>query len=734
MGRKSKPPVDILPAPESRTEVAPHDGLPPLTSYIDVTYARETSQALTRLFFMMPTHEEIDDTVALKGRIQKGLHVLCAKMPFIPSSNPVTPAIYGYCLEKGFSEDFTTVLVRLVINHLQGKHLTYDSLSTKMRAYRHLVDFLAAYTRKPCQLTLTDINKQFWLTYAEALEADSGTRKFRLFCDARLLFTTYPPTSVRGWLSSFTFGERNRNPTSEHISELADAGYSDRVMYQILALCLEGFQRRIEYLKRYEFLTEADMPTDWFYPGRDTRKPAHGAKLGRIKQGETRETEVFLLLSQWLNDEEGGYQVLIDHFILYHKAGLLRRIAGGKHWGGIATSLAGLVVSKKLLPQVRKFWETTAFRHGFSYKQGSNSFLLGYYVKKKTATESNIVIDQIAWCLANLLMMQTGVNKEVALSIPSRAENGQSILMRENSLFVSGDGSATEVELYGVKERSGVHLRKVIPIPIVKDSPLYEMLCDYESYVKVDPTGPFFEVSHQFAANWAKAGGVKDFAAVYPILDDDGKSLTSVQTPRFRKMFASGQLLDRIKGIKDANDLAEKLREDLNHGNLDMTLTHYLLKTNVGRSVIDIAIATITSEKLNEALRFKGKIALAEGTQVKKKVFLCNCEDPTNPSHDVAIAAECKHYDLCLGCERSVVTRFHLPYICLRILQYEKARRADPNIWPATFEDRWNIAHDALDQYVAKDKKNGQRLVDEAWMAAHEDRISLPPIINSNRM
>ena len=734
MGRISKPPVEIPATREGETKVAPSDGLPPIRSYIDVSFARANGQALTRVFFMIPTKEEIDDTVALKERMQKSLHVLGVRMPFIPSSTRFSPAIYAYCLEKGLSEDFTSVLVRLVINHLQGKHLIHDSLSDKMRAYRHLIDFLAAYTRKPCQLTLTDINKQFWLSYAEALEVNSSTRKYRLFCDARLLFTTYPPTSLRGWLSSFTFGERNRNPTSEHVSELADAGYSDQVMYQILALCLEGFQRRIGYLKRYEHLTEADMPSDWLYPERDTRKPAHGKKLGRINKGETRETEVFLLLSQWLNDEESGYQVLIDHFILHHKAGLLRRISGGKHWGGIATSLAGLIVSKKLLPQVRKFWETTALWHGFPYKQGSNTFLLGYYLKKKTATESNIVIDQITWCLANLLIMQTGVNKEVALSIPSKADNGQSILVRENSLFVSGDGSATEVELYGFKERSGVHRRKVIPIPIVKDSPLYKMLCDYERYVKVDPTGPFFEVSHQFSDNWHKAGGLKDFTAVYPILDDEGKSLTSVQTPRFRKMFASGQLLDRIKGIKDANDLAEKLREDLNHGNLDMTLTHYLLKSNVGRSVIDIAIATITSEKLDEALRFKGKIALAEGTPVRKKVFLCDCEDPTKPSHDVTIAAECKHYDLCLGCERSIVTRFHLPFICLRILQYENARRADPYIWSATFEDRWNIAHDALDQYVAKDKENGQRLVNEAWMAANEGRISLPPIINSNRM
>lgn len=735
MGRKSKPPVEIVLLLDGRTEVAHQDGLPPFKSYIDVPFARSSGQTLTRLFFVMPTQEEIDDTVVLKKRMQQDLSVLCARMPFMPSGFSVSPALYGYCSEKGFAEDLTKSLVRLVINYLQGKHLSSDSLSGKVRAYRYFVDFLAGQTRNPSQLTLPDIDKQFWLAYADALEGESAKGKYRWFCDARLLFSTYSPTSLRGWLSSITFGERNRRPSPEHISELVDAGYSDRVMYQILALCLEGFQRRIGYLKRYESLTAKDMPPDWLHPGRDTRKLAHGASYGKIRKGETRETEVSLLLSKWLNDEDDGYQILIDHFIMHHKAGLIKKHENGKYWiGGIATNLAGFLASKKMVPQVKKFFETTAFWHGFTYRRGSNCSLLSFYLKKESAAESNTVQNQIAWCLANLFMMQTGVNKEVALSIPSKTDTGVSILMRANSLFVAVDGHAAEVELYGFKERSGNHTRKVVPIPIVKDAPLYKMLCDYERYVKVDPTGPFFEVSKHFLDNWGKAGGLKEFTTVYPISGDDGELLSSVNTPRFRKVFATGQLLDRIKGVKDANDLAEKLREDLNHGNLDVTLNHYLLKTNIGRSVIDIAIATITSEKLGEALRFKGNIIVAQGILGKKKLFLCDCEDPSNPSHDVAIASECKHYDLCLGCERSIVTRVHLPYICLRILQYEKARQADPHIWPAIFEDRWNIAHDALEQYVVKDKKNGRRLVDEAWVLAHEGCVSLPPIINSNRV
>lgn len=393
----------------------------------------------------------------------------------------------------------------------------------------------------------------------------------------------------------------------------------------------------------------------------------------------------------------------------------------------------GLSNRKVLLPELQKFYCTTASWHGFEYPSAGRT-IWGFYVKKKKANEVNLVQNQITWCLANLLMMQTGVNKEVALSIPSLGEDGKSILLRSDTLFTNEDGISDEIELYGFKEKVGSSRKKTVTFSIVKDSPLYEMLVDYERYFKLDSNGPFFEFNKHFGQAWSKAGGMVDFLSVYPIFDENGEQVTSVITKKFRKVFASGQLLDRIKNIKNANDLAEKIREDLNHGSLDTTLTHYLLKTNIGLGVIDTAIATITSDRLAEAIKFKGQIPLTENVKVKKTVYMCDCEDPTNPSHDVSIAAECKHYDLCLGCERSVVTKDHLPYICTRILQYEKERLIDPNIWPATFENLWCIALDTLDQYVAKDKLNGQRYVDEAWELARTGQISLPPIINSNKL
>lgn len=330
--------------------------------------------------------------------------------------------------------------------------------------------------------------------------------------------------------------------------------------------------------------------------------------------------------------------------------------------------------------------------------------------------------------------MQTGVNKEVVLTIPSKAEDGNSILTRGDTVFVKKEGAETEIHLYGIKAKVGNAPKKIIPVIIVKHSPLYEMLVDYERYVKVG-NGPFFEFNNSFISSWAIAGGVNDLSKNYPVTDENGNQLSSIQTTRFRRVFASGQLLDRMKNIREMNELAEMLRNDLNHGNLDTTLTHYLMKSTVGRSVIDIAIATITGDKLND-LKCKSQIEGDDrkSIQFKKKVFLCHCIDPLNPSHDVAIADECRHYDLCLGCEQSIITKEHLPYICLRIMQYEEEREKAPHIWPALYEDKWCIAHNALSRYIESDKKNGRFLVDEACIAARNGRVTLPPIIAPNRI
>jgi hypothetical protein len=716
MGTKSKPPVEIELSNRCNTEVFPPSGLPPFRTHIDVHSSKRGQKALTRLFLAEPTNEDLADTVQLK-QLRPELIVIGACMPYM--AGPKTDStLFNKCKALGLRDDFAKELIRLVISHLQGKQLGHSSLNSLSRALRLLVEFLAGCSPKP--VSLTDLHKDIWLAFLKKMEASEFKSAKLVFTSARIPFTGYEPTSHHGWLANIPFRDNRRTKIlPEHTSELAlTSDYSDVVMYQLLALFVYQFELRIEYLRRYERISEANMPKEWLYPG---RKPV------RVNGNCFDTTQ---LVRQWLRDGDVAHELIIDHFLLHHKTGMIRKNSRGALQGGIAKIMQRLRYESSDAPLAYKFNLEMGRRHGYVPGVASIS-LLNFYVKKKSPAEPNSVINQIGWCLANLVMMQTGVNKEVILTIPSKAEDGSSILTRGDTVFVKQDGSETEINMYGIKSKTGNSPMKVIPVIVVKNSPLYEMLVEYEKHVKVG-NGPFFEFDKHFINDWNTAAqSTGNLSKIYPVIDEGGQQLSSINTQKFRKVFVSGQLLDRMKNIKDMNELAEKLRDDMSHNRLDITLSNYLLKSTVGRSVIDIAIATILGGKLND-LKCKSHIEGNKTIPFKKKVFLCHCVDPQYPSHDVAIADECKHYDLCLGCDQSIITKVHLPYICLRILQYEAARENNPHFWPALFEDKWCIAHDALSRYSEKNKKNGRSLVEEAWNTARQGRVTLPPIITPN--
>ena len=703
----------------------PADGLPPFRRFLDIDGKQRGKKLLTRLFFVNPTDQEVISAEQdRKSKIDEQMYVIAAWMPWMPKSTRVSTPLFEHCKSLGFSEDFATDIVRLVINYLQGKHLGRNSLYQTESAMKEFVSFLSTHSNRP--QCITDIDREAWIDYLNIRAKDKRKKSDFEFNYARRIFSAYSETALGGWIDGLKFKSKRRNLAQEHTSELADntRDYSDVVMYQLLSLFIFTFEQRIGYLKRYEQLTEADMPQDWIYPGRKREK--NFFKAGEV-DAQT------LLLEKWLSDDGEGYETIIDHIIFYHKAGLGKRYKSQAYSSSFQSKLSAYGQRHDSNGLYEKFCRAMESRHGYS-TDDRNRFLLSYYVKKKTPSECSIVMNQIGWCLANLVMMQSGVNREVVLTIPSLGEDGASILNRGDTVFIKdGQSCETEINLYGFKAKSGQAPERVIPIILPKDGPLYQMLLDYERYAKVGTDGPFFEFNKGFVGCWSTAGGVANLSKDFPVINEYGDQLKTIEVSRFRKVFASGALLERMKNVNDMNELAELLRQDLNHGNFDTTFSHYLLKSSVARSVMDIAITTVISEKLDD-LKCKSRIEVDKLVQYKKKVFLCHCADPNNPSHDVAIADECRHYDLCLGCEQSVITKEHLPYICLRILQYEAERNKDPLIWAATFEDRWCIAHDALACYIAKDKRNGRLLVDEAWRSAREGYVSLPSIIAPTRM
>ncbi|NWF36665.1 hypothetical protein [Mariprofundus sp. KV] len=716
MGRRSKPPVEIK--AELNTEVTPtSEGLPVFQHFFDVLHTDARKQCiLTRVFFMSPTPSEVEDTCKLKDSFDGEFHCVGGVLPGMCSALVSTP-LCKYIVELGFSESFAKDVARLCMFSMIGKEWGRNRVANLISSLKEFMSCLASLIAIPTDCTLSSITYNHWSDFRELTGSDSRISAKNTFNTARYIFMSYPPTSLNDHLKTIRFKKTKQvnNPNYEHTSELfADNAYSDAEMYQLLAVFISGFQRRIGYLKHMHEIAEKDMPDNWIHPD---RKHVFIKWAGRKRPKFY--TDITELIAKWLGNEK-FYDLIVGHYLLWHK------IAGKD----FVLAIRGVSSrNEDIRVNLVKFRQAMGERYGFCPE--SSLTLMDFHIKKRGRTDKKGVMHQLSYCLANLLMMQCGVNKEVALSIPSRDENGKSILKRLESLFV-GKNDNPEVELFGFKNKTGKARAKKIPIPIPITSPLYSMLIDYEKYYKTDFDGPFFEVAPSFGRGWSVGGSAEGFLKNYPVMIESGEMLKSLDTTKFRKVFAAGKLYEHMENIQDANQLASQLREDLNHGNLSTSLNNYILKTSGGRGIIDVAIATITSEKLKEGIEFKGRIITEDKMpKTKKTVYLCECEDPEYPSHGESISNECTHYDLCLGCERSVICKEHLPYICARIIQYEENRNIDPVIWPALWEDRWMIAHDALDNYAKKNRKNGSRLVEEAWASAKSGKVTLPPIIMS---
>jgi hypothetical protein len=324
MGRKSKPPVEID-SSSSGTDVLPMDGLPPFKRFIDIDGMQHSQKILTRLFFVTPSNEEVTDTVQKHQSNEVRICVIGGWMPYMPNGR-ISPPLFEHSRALGFTEAFSTDVVRLAISHLQGKHLGRNSVSNAETALRKLVCFLAASSERP--QAVTDISRAIWTDYVAFCAADGCQSSEILFNTARLIFHNYAPTSLSGRLDGLKFkAGKRRKPSKEHTSPLAETrDYTNVVMYQLLCLFIYVFELRIGFLKHYENVRAEDMPSDWVYPGRK-------AKYG--KRGTP--TDAGQLIRNWLLDETAGYQVLIDHHIMHHKAGLIKRNRAG-HTRGAGSS------------------------------------------------------------------------------------------------------------------------------------------------------------------------------------------------------------------------------------------------------------------------------------------------------------------------------------------------------------------------------------------------------------
>lgn len=699
MGRRSKPPIQIQFAPNQGGEIVSSKFLPPYVPFIDVSNGREDARKkTTRFYFSTPSREG-----ALNARVN-GIQNVGGNSS---GSGYTGVGICDYAAAK-ISRAFGQELSRLAVRCLRGKFRATSTLRTIHSALKSFIDHLAkASENRLSNLTIYDVDFDDWLSFKTYLEGTTQSDIKALFYAASNVFASYPLTNLDGALRSISPPKRPKPApeTGDYSASfvIENEGYSDAVMYQLLAQFLYAVKRQIGYLKHYEMLSHEKLGDDWI----DPHDKSTGAGTRRLQTGLS--TEQFLA-------DEANYKKILDIKLLWFKlgfrdgAGFIPRVRSYcRHYPLLTPKLDNYIA-----------WEKST--HSLTASNGGSN-IFGLYVKRSVKDDSTGSKGQLAFSLINIVLIYTGINKEVVLSWPSK-KDGKSVLENFDTLFVKEGKEPSEVEIPGVKARTGAMAKdKIVHTPIVVGSPLYQMLREYEIYAKTDFDGPFFELRPTVVDGWGTQMGLR-----YIVYDDEGHLLKTLETKRFRKVFAATKLMTRMTSISSPQELADRLRDDLDHESLDVTLSHYLLRSNTVTSVLDIAIATITSDKIRSALEFEGQIDLDKKIPSKKSVFLCECADPSNPTHGESIAKECTHYDLCLGCKRSIVCKEHLPYICQRILQYEHQRTLMGIEWTAIYEDRWLIAMDTLQRYREADPANGDRVVEAAWLQARSGNVSLPPI------
>lgn len=670
-----------------------HDGesineLPPFARFVDVSLRDNERQESTRIYFATPTHEE------MRNLPENITHVVGAgNRPKSGQGYSGIEEVIGRLINPEFAREHCQLME---VALPQTKFSTYKGLSRLVMGQKHFAKYLASDSRTSAYKSILEITIDDWIGFRDYLIA-SKLKAISIIWDMAVMpFLLYAPTNFDDALYDLGTPKRKKI-TREHTSNFVEpsGSYSDSTMYQILMHSIFHFYRGISYLERYSALSAETMPENWIPPNCHKRKD-------RVKN--------INLLNCWLASEE-GYQIILDHKLYYHKLGL----RGHKAFNMVMHVLCR---DADLMEALKKYNE---WEQEYHYLNTGRKSHVGSLYSKNAPDDTGA--KYLEFCLANIALIYTGLNKEVLLSWPSQID-GRSILENFDTLFISYPEKSTDIIIPGYKSRVGTRAhKKLIRTVINLKSPLYTMLKLYEKHAKIDSNGPFFEMIESRRTLWTRA----DFTKKFPIYLEDKSLLKAIDTTKFRKVFATAKLLQLLEGSKTANDIAEKLKLALNHASFNTTLQYYLFKSATARGVIDIAIAALTEDKLLQSTHFQGQTSKQVNAK-HKKLYLCECKDPKNPSHDLPIAEECTYYDNCLGCKRSVISTLHLPYICYRILQYEQAREILGSTWNVVYEDKWLIAHDALKNFKQSYPELGEELISAAWAMAKSGQITLPAI------
>jgi len=326
-----------------------------------------------------------------------------------------------------------------------------------------------------------------------------------------------------------------------------------------------------------------------------------------------------------------------------------------------------------------------------------------------------------------LLLAETGRNKEVIMTIPNKI-NGLSIL--ENDDLFASEKSA---ELFGIKKRGHAHLGSVqtesftIPhqTPLYKSMTLFNFIRDQQIKDR-----SFLFTEKDVFKSWQVI-----FSEKTKIKNKNGSLIGSLDSTKFRKVFAGEMLQKWLKDIKNKDDLIKAVANDLQN---TIPLT-YLLQSSTTESMVSTAIVGLQMRFIEHHQMVAASLKLDGEQPDESRIqrFLCDCLDPTNPDYaDNLNISYCKNYDNCLGCSRAEVYEEHLPNVIYRCFQYEELLKINRDLYDANYAIKHNRAKQVIDTFKLK-TSNGMKIHSDAFNDAFEawqdtDNFLLPPIIHLN--
>ncbi|MBE1302036.1 MAG: hypothetical protein GJ680_19285 [Alteromonadaceae bacterium] len=590
---------------------------------------------------------------------------------------------------------FQKEVARAFVAWAQSKVVNVNSLNT---SYDDTVAFMDYLSETHNVKSMSDIDRSIWLNFLDKTNKSHAR--------VRAVFVAHPLVNIEIFAPKLRTQSNSPSKDIKPEDLFVDDTYSDKEQMQILGFTLY----HIEWIQNR--LADFNKVDRWKLADRGELIPVEEvSNWDAIKNGSV----LYKICASYDKEPERALEILLQNImsrtkesILFHKSTPIT----------IKNSSFSRTVLKKIKDAHKLFYDAFIcyFNNLYLRPEGEQGSFENTILLKRGAVHESV--------LGLYVLFQTGVNKEVLDSC--KKQYGEQNWKERYDINLGVDSNTVlkrkVLRITGIKNK-GAAGKKPIDIRVPVDSQLYKILCLWESNFSK-------ENSDLFSTGKLSPSGLRRFCEIYPIFTDNGSRLETISTKKIRKMFAGVELAKAIESAGSSEELVRRLREALNHESFDTTVFSYLMKTGVGHFVYSNAVIALTTKMLEEALQFQGQIKTKKerGLQSNIPVYLCDCENPFTPTHDVPIADRCRHYDLCLGCERSVVHAEHISRICYRVLQYDNT----PSPADEIIADRKSIALDCIERF-RNEHPDGDVLVDHGFQLARDamlnDRPLLPPIL-----